>query len=114
VSAPPRDRWAEWLLERRFGGDEAVAERSLEKLRGTRDHVLGRALAGATETLLDVGCGDGLIASWNPLVPTLEEAMEQTLSPGERERLADVWRPQVESGAGIWRMATAHLWAERA
>jgi arsenite methyltransferase len=289
VSAPTRDRWAEWLLERRFGGDAEVAERTLERLRGTRDRVLDRALAAPGETLLDVGCGDGLIAfgalergarevvfadrssdlleicrehaeelgeaercrfveasaerldgiedgsvdavttrsvliyvagkaaafaefarvlrpggrislwepinrfgmderrrthggydlsavadlagrvfglfdeiqpegdpmtdfderdllrlaegagffpvelelrveitrseprpwdsflqtSWNPLVPTLEEAMEEALSPAERERLAETWRPQVENGTGIWRMATAHLWAER-
>jgi arsenite methyltransferase len=289
VSAPPRDRWAEWLLERRFGGDGKVAERSLEKLRATRDRVLDRARLGPGETLLDVGCGDGLVAfgalergagevvfadvstdlleicraraeeigeanrcrfveahadrldgiddasvdavttrsvliyvadkaaafaelrrvlrpggrislwepvnrfgleerrrthggydlspvadlaqrvldlfgeiqpeddpmtdfderdllrlaedagffpvelelraettrteartwasflqtAWNPLVPTLEEAMEQVLTTAERGRLADVWRPQVENGSGIWRMATAHLWAER-
>jgi SAM-dependent methyltransferase len=283
-----RDRWAEWLLERRFGGDRDVAERWLEKLRGTRDRVLDRARIGADETLLDVGCGDGLIAfgalergvgrvvfadvstdlleicreraeelseaarcrfveapadrlegvddasvdavttrsvliyvadkaaafgefhrvlrpggrislwepinrfgmeerrcdfgydlapvadlarrveavfaeiqpdddpmldfderdllrlaedagffpvelelrceivrtdpipwdsflrsSGNPLVPTLEEAIEQALSPDERYRLVEVWRPQVEEGRGVWRMATAHLWAER-
>jgi arsenite methyltransferase len=283
-----RDRWAEWLLERRFGGDRDVAERWLEKLRRTRDRVLDRARVGADETLLDVGCGDGLIAfgalergvgrvvfadvstdlleicreraeelgeaarcrfveapadrlegvddasvdavttrsvliyvadkaaafrefhrvlrpggrislwepinrfgmeerrcdfgyelasvadlarrveavfaeiqpdhdpmldfderdllrlaedagflpvelelrceivrndpipwdsflrsSGNPLIPTLEEAMEQALSPDERDRLVEVWRPQVEEGRGVWRMATAHLWAER-
>jgi hypothetical protein len=39
--------------------------------------------------------------------------MEQALSPAERERLVEVWRPQVEEGQGVWRMATAHLWAER-
>jgi arsenite methyltransferase len=284
-----RDRWAEWLLERRFGGDPAVAERLLGKLRETRDRVLDRAAVGPDETLLDVGCGDGLIAlgalergagqvvfadvstdlleicrrhaeelgegercrfveaaadrlegigdasvdavttrsvliyvadkpaafgefarvlrpggrislwepinsfgmgrrradfgydlaaagdlagrvesvfaaiqddddpmldfderdllrlaedagffpleldlhceivrtqalpwetfartSGNPLVSTLEEAMEEALSPAERERLVEVWRPQVENGTGVWRMATAHLWAERA
>jgi SAM-dependent methyltransferase len=51
--------------------------------------------------------------SGNPLIPTLEEAMEEALSPEERERLIDIWRPQVEEGRGVWRMATAHLWAER-
>ena len=282
----PRDRWAEWLLERRFGGDAATARQMLERLAGTRDRVLDRARLAPGETLLDVGCGDGLIAfgalergagkvvfadvsedllelcreraldlgqsercrfvhtpaerldgvddasvdvattrsvliyvadkeaafrelhrvlrpggrisiwepinsfgmeerrcdfgydlrgveelarrveavfaeiqpdddpmvdfderdlvrhaetagffpieldlhieivpteprtwesfartSGNPLIPTLEEAMEQALSDGERERLVDVWRPQVEEGRGVWRMATAHLWA---
>lgn len=283
-----RDRWSEWLLERRFGGDRSVAEKLLEKLRGTRDRVLDRVEIAQGEALLDVGCGDGLIAfgalergagevvfadvsghllelcrrhaeelgelhrcrfveapadrldkvgsgsvdavttrsvliyvadkpaafaefarvlrpggrislwepinrygmekrrcdfgydlrdvedlarrveavfatiqgeddpmldfderdlveqaeragffpieldlhlevvrterrSWesfartsgNPLIPTLEEAMEEALAPAERERLVEVWRPQVEAGSGVWRMATAHLWAER-
>jgi SAM-dependent methyltransferase len=288
VSAPPRDRWAEWLLERRFGGDAAVARQLLDKLAGTRDRVLDCARLAPGETLLDVGCGDGLIAfgalergaggvvfadvsedllelcreralelgesercrfvhapaerldgvedasvdvattrsvliyvadkeaafgelhrvlrpggrisvwepinsfgmerrrcdfgydlaavaelarrveavfaeiqpdddpmldfderdllrlaetagffpvelelhaeivpteprtwesfvrtSGNPLIPTLDAAMEEALSPDERERLVEVWRPQVEEGRGVWRMATAHLWAER-
>jgi arsenite methyltransferase len=287
VSAPTRDRWAEWLLERRFGGDAASARQLLDKLAGTRDQVLDRARLAPGETLLDVGCGDGLIAfgalergagevvfadvsedllelcrkralelgesercrfvhvpaerldaiedrsvdvattrsvliyvadkaaafaelhrvlrpggrisvwepinrfgmeqrrcdfgydlaavsdlarrveavfaeiqpdddpmvdfderdlvrhaeaagffpieldlhieivsteprtwgsfirtSGNPLIPTLEEAMEEALSPDERDRLVEVWRPQVEEGRGVWRMATAHLWAE--
>jgi arsenite methyltransferase len=288
VSAPARDRWADWLLERRFGGDAATARQLLEKLAGTRDRVLDRTRLAPGETLLDVGCGDGLIAfgalergagevvfadvsedllelcrgralelgesercrfvhapadrldgvdeasvdaattrsvliyvadkaaafrelhrvlrrggrisvwepinsfamekrrddfgydlaavadlarrveavfgeiqpdddpmldfderdllrlaeaagffpielelhaeivpteprpwesfvrtSGNPLIPTLEEAMEDALSADERERLVEVWRPQVEEGRGVWRMATAHLWAER-
>ena len=57
-----RDRWAEWLLERRFGGEPAQRERFLEDVAALRDNVLDNAgeLAGAT--VLDVGCGDGLIA----------------------------------------------------
>ena len=57
-----RDRWAEWILNRRFGGDEAAAAASLERLREVRDRVLDRAELQEGETLLDVGCGDGLIA----------------------------------------------------
>ena len=57
-----RDRWAEWILERRFGGDPSAAQDLLDHLRGVRDRVLDRAELQEGETLLDVGCGGGLIA----------------------------------------------------
>jgi arsenite methyltransferase len=57
-----RDCWAEWLAERRFGGDAEVKERFLVELRQTRDKVLDNAALASGETLLDVGCGEGLIA----------------------------------------------------
>ena len=56
-----RDRWAEWLAERRFGGDAEVRAELLAKLARTRDTVLDRAELREGETLLDVGCGEGLI-----------------------------------------------------
>jgi ubiquinone/menaquinone biosynthesis C-methylase UbiE len=62
TSSSGRDCWAEWLAERRFGGDPARARRSLQKLAAVRDTVLDRAGLGPGETVLDVGCGDGLIA----------------------------------------------------
>lgn len=58
----PKDRWAEWLLERRFGGDEEVRRRVLGDLARVRDKVLDNAALRDGESLLDVGCGDGLIA----------------------------------------------------
>lgn len=57
-----RDRWAEWLAERRFGGDPETRRRVLGELAATRDKVLDLAELAAGETLLDVGCGEGLIA----------------------------------------------------
>jgi SAM-dependent methyltransferase len=61
VSSVARDRWAEWLAERRFGGDQEVRAEMLAKLARTRDEVLDRAELREGETLLDVGCGEGLI-----------------------------------------------------
>ncbi len=56
-----RDVWAEWLAEHRHGGDSEVRREILEKLGGVRDKVLDRAGFVAGESLLDVGCGEGLI-----------------------------------------------------
>jgi ubiquinone/menaquinone biosynthesis C-methylase UbiE len=55
------DRWAKWLLETRFGGDEAQLERTLAFLRPVRDRVIANARIGRGDTVLDVGAGDGLI-----------------------------------------------------
>jgi ubiquinone/menaquinone biosynthesis C-methylase UbiE len=57
-----RDPWAAWLLERRHGGDERSLAETLEFLAPIRDRVLDNARVGPGDTLLDVGCGDGLIA----------------------------------------------------
>ena len=57
-----RDIWSDWLLERRFGGDAVQLKRLMDLLAPTRDRVLAGAALKDGETLLDVGCGDGLIA----------------------------------------------------
>jgi arsenite methyltransferase len=57
-----RDRWAEWILERRYGGNTEEAAAMLDSLRPVRDRMLDRAEIQAGDTVLDVGCGDGLIA----------------------------------------------------
>jgi SAM-dependent methyltransferase len=62
LSEPIRDKWAEWLLERRFGGDAGRREEFLEGLLPWRDRILENAAVAEGETLLDVGAGDGLIA----------------------------------------------------
>ena len=56
-----RDIWAEWLAEHRHGGDPEVRREMLERLAGVRDKVLDRGGLVAEESLLDVGCGEGLI-----------------------------------------------------
>jgi SAM-dependent methyltransferase len=57
-----RDRWAEWLAVCRFGGDPEVRRRSLADLTVIRDKVLDLAELEAGESVLDVGCGEGMIA----------------------------------------------------
>lgn len=47
----------------------------------------------------------------NPLAPTLEEAMGESLTPAEAERFTNHLRPLVEQGQGTYRMAVAYLWA---
>jgi ubiquinone/menaquinone biosynthesis C-methylase UbiE len=56
-----KDRWAEWLAHRRYGGDAEKRRRGLEELTLWRDRVLSNARLSEGETLLDVGCGEGLI-----------------------------------------------------
>jgi arsenite methyltransferase len=60
--ATPPDPWAQWLTERRDGGDEHQRHLSLEQLSPIRDRVLSEAGPLDGMTVLDVGCGDGLIA----------------------------------------------------
>jgi SAM-dependent methyltransferase len=49
----------------------------------------------------------------NPLSPTLEEAMNASLTTAERDRFAAHLRPLVESGTGAQRRAFAYLSAEK-
>lgn len=56
------DIWSKWLLERRFGGDHQVMQKAMAFLAGVRSRVLEHAALSDEQLLLDVGCGDGLIA----------------------------------------------------
>ena len=57
-----RDCWAEWLLRGRWPDDPEQRERAERQFRTWRDRILDRAELAEGETLLDVGCGDGLVA----------------------------------------------------
>jgi arsenite methyltransferase len=56
------DIWAEWIRHRRTGGDPEYERTILAHLAMVRDRVLDNAELASGETLLDVGCGNGLIA----------------------------------------------------
>ena len=62
MSDSTQDIWSQWLLNRRFGGDPQRMKRMLDRLYPVRDRVLSHVELGDGEILLDVGCGDGLIA----------------------------------------------------
>lgn len=57
-----QDQWAQWLLERRHGGDAEKQKAVLKSLYPVRNKVLQHTRLSEGDTLLDVGCGDGLIA----------------------------------------------------
>jgi SAM-dependent methyltransferase len=53
---------------------------------------------------------DGFLnSSGNPTIPTVAEAIEQALTPAERDALTRRLRPLVEQGLGEWRMASVYL-----
>jgi arsenite methyltransferase len=56
------DKWAEWLLKKRFGGNEEIYKKTMEFMGAIRDRVLDGAKIEPGDTVLDVGCGDGLLA----------------------------------------------------
>jgi arsenite methyltransferase len=56
------DPWADWIRRRRHGADPAALERMLAFLAPVRDRVIEGADLREDDVLLDVGCGDGLIA----------------------------------------------------
>jgi arsenite methyltransferase len=55
------DRWAQWLLERRHGGDNGEFERLLPELDQFRERVIANAEITSGDIVLDVGTGNGLI-----------------------------------------------------
>jgi arsenite methyltransferase len=55
------DVWAEWLRCRRSGGSPEQRRLVLERLAPVRDKILDDAQVGPGDTVLDVGCGDGLV-----------------------------------------------------
>jgi hypothetical protein len=61
--AANQDRWARWVLQRRDAGDVQVRRHGAALPAAYRDGVLDRATVTDGDVLLDVGAGDGLIAT---------------------------------------------------
>jgi ubiquinone/menaquinone biosynthesis C-methylase UbiE len=57
-----QDKWMEWLLQRRYGGNARQCQHMLANLARVRDHVLQNAQIAPGNSVLDLGTGDGLIA----------------------------------------------------
>jgi len=55
------DCWAKWLATRRYGGDAELRKKFVGQVERFRDEVLDNAEIAEGDTLLDVGCGEGLI-----------------------------------------------------
>lgn len=53
--------------------------------------------------------GQFISVAGNPKLPTLDEAMDEALSPAERERLTSRLRPLVEAGGSVSRSAVAYV-----
>jgi arsenite methyltransferase len=60
--ASTKDCWADWIERMRTCGDPKQLERGAATLAGFRERVLDNAGPIEGKTLLDVGCGEGLIA----------------------------------------------------
>ncbi len=62
MTEPDQDIWSQWLLHRRSGGDAEAEDAALTYLHQVRDWLVSASRLGENEVLLDVGCGDGLVA----------------------------------------------------
>jgi SAM-dependent methyltransferase len=87
------DTWADWLRTRRTGGDPEYERRMLEHLGTVRDRVLDNAGLASGETLLDVGCGNGLIA-----FGALERGADVVFADVSHPLLDDCRRLAVDAG----------------
>src|SRR5690349_16955361 len=56
------DKWHQWLLNRRFGGDVDRMRRNMQFLRQIAAKIVENAAVSPGDVLLDVGTGDGLVA----------------------------------------------------
>ncbi len=55
------DKWADWLLNKRYGSNIENKKKILEALYPIRDKIISNADINQGDIALDIGCGDGLI-----------------------------------------------------
>ncbi len=90
---------------------------------GERDLLTLAEQAGFTDIHLDLQVdiqpmapadwGTFLKTAGNPLIPTIEDAINEALTAAETRQFHDYLRPLVEGGRGISRYAAAYLWAKK-
>lgn len=56
-----KDHWTEWVLHRRHGNTPDARTKTLARLAKARDTLLDQATFQPGDTVLDIGCGDGLL-----------------------------------------------------
>lgn len=71
------------------------------------------AVVGPESPLAGISWDAFLRFSGNPLAPTIQEAVDRALTPGERGRFFAHLRPLVERGKGTSRSATVYLAARK-
>lgn len=55
------DKWAEWLISRRYGGNKQEFGKVIVELQRLRDQVIKNASLKQGDLVLDIGTGDGLL-----------------------------------------------------
>lgn len=83
LRAPEWDLWADWLLERRYGGDPAH-EAAVKRVVATyADRVIDHARLVSGMRFADVGCGEGLLTwrSFERFGPNLHAVLTDLSAP---------------------------------
>jgi arsenite methyltransferase len=80
---PPTDKWSEWLLRHRHGGDPNHVPVIRGMVEQIRDRVLDGARLSAGSVLVDVGAGDGLITfgAFERVGPSLKAVLTDVSAP---------------------------------
>jgi arsenite methyltransferase len=102
------DRWADWIRTRRSGGDLEYERHVLAEVAKVRDRVLDNSEVQPGETLLDVGCGNGLLGFGalerdagqvvfsDVSVPLLDECRDLAAAAGLSDRCRFVEAPATQ------------------